>query len=114
MFPKSGCSLFLAYHLGGILSFLIANNDKEFMIFLKKVYALSNEHSKIPNDWDRSGLPAWSFFNKEMFEAEKDLFFRRHWQLICHSNDIPNNGDFVTWDLIGASVHWLSGALTEL
>ena len=74
------------------------------------MYALSKEHSKIPNDWDRSGLPAWSFFNKEMFEAEKDLFFRRHWQLICHSNDIPNNGDFVTWDLIGERALVIRGA----
>ncbi len=74
------------------------------------MYVLSKEHSKIPNDWDRSGLPAWSFFNKEMFEAEKDLFFRRHWQLICHSNDIPNNGDFVTWDLIGERALVIRGA----
>ena len=65
------------------------------------MFSLRKEHTEIPNDWDRSGLPAWSFFNNEMFEAEKDLLFRRHWQLICHSNDIPNAGDFVTWNLIG-------------
>ena len=64
------------------------------------MFSLGKEHTEIPNDWDRSGLPAWSFFNNEMFEAEKDLLFRRHWQLICHSNDIPNAGDFVTWNLI--------------
>ncbi len=62
---------------------------------------MGKKHTEIPNDWDRSGLPAWSFFNNEMFEAEKDLLFRRHWQLICHSNDIPNVGDFITWNLIG-------------
>ena len=65
------------------------------------MFSLGKEHTEIPNDWDRSGLPAWSFFNNEMFEAEKDLLFRRHWQLICHSNDIPNAGDFITWNLIG-------------
>ena len=65
------------------------------------MFSLGKEHTEIPNDWDRSCLPAWSFFNNEMFEAEKDLLFRRHWQLICHSNDIPNAGDFVTWNLIG-------------
>ena len=65
------------------------------------MFSLGQENLEIPNDWDRSGLPAWSFFNSEMFEAEKDLLFRRHWQLICHSNDIPNVGDFVTWNLIG-------------
>ena len=71
------------------------------LCFYKEVFSLGKEHTEIPNDWDRSGLPAWSFFNNEMFEAEKDLLFRRHWQLICHSNDIPNAGDFVTWNLIG-------------
>ena len=71
------------------------------LYFYKEVFSLGKEHTEIPNDWDRSGLPAWSFFNNEMFEAEKDLLFRRHWQLICHSNDIPNAGDFVTWNLIG-------------
>ena len=71
------------------------------LCFYKEVFSLGKEYTEIPNDWDRSGLPAWSFFNNEMFEAEKDLLFRRHWQLICHSNDIPNAGDFITWNLIG-------------
>ena len=71
------------------------------LCFYKEVFSLGKEHTEIPNDWDRSGLPAWSFFNNEMFEAEKDLLFRRHWQLICHSNDIPKAGDFITWSLIG-------------
>ena len=61
---------------------------------------MGKEHTEIPNDWDRSGLRL-ELFNNEMFEAEKDLLFRRHWQLICHSNDIPNIGDFITWNLIG-------------
>jgi phenylpropionate dioxygenase-like ring-hydroxylating dioxygenase large terminal subunit len=55
---------------------------------------LETKDLKTSNDWDRSGLPSWSFFNNEMFEAEKDLLFRRHWQLICHSSDIPEIGDF--------------------
>ena len=31
---------------------------------------------------DRSGLPAWSYFSEEMLEEEKELLFRRHWQLV--------------------------------
>ena len=57
--------------------------------------------SQIPKDWDRSGLPAWSFFNPEMLEAEKDLLFRRHWQLVCHVSDVPTPGDFKTLDIVG-------------
>ena len=63
--------------------------------------ASDNHASQIPNDWDRSGLPAWSFFNKEMLDEEKDLLFRRHWQLVCHANDLPNVGDFMASDLVG-------------
>lgn len=54
-----------------------------------------------PANWDRRGLPAWSFFSEEMLEAEKDLLFRRHWQLVCHESDIPNAGDFLTLDIVG-------------
>ena len=70
---------------------------------------MENKSPELSNDWDRTGLPAWSFINQEMFDAEKDLLFRRHWQLVCHSNDIPNVGDFITWDLIGERALVLRG-----
>ncbi len=53
------------------------------------------------NDHDRKGLPAWSYFNSEMLDMEKDLLFRSHWQLVCHVNDLPETGDFVTLDCVG-------------
>ena len=53
------------------------------------------------NDCDRSGLPAWSYFSKEMLEEEKEHLFRRHWQLICHVNDIPEPGDYTAMDMVG-------------
>ena len=43
---------------------------------------MENKSPELSNDWDRTGLPAWSFFNQDMFDAEKDLLFRRHWQLV--------------------------------
>ena len=61
----------------------------------------SNPSFSPPTDWDRSGLPKWCFFNEEMLEAEKDLLFRRHWQLVCHERDIPEHGDFITLDIVG-------------
>lgn len=54
-----------------------------------------------PQGWDRTGLPAWSFFSEEMLNLEKEVLFRSHWQAVCHVNDIPNAGDFVTLDLVG-------------
>ena len=55
----------------------------------------------IPDDWDRRGLPAWSFFSPEMLELEKDVLFRSHWQLVCHVSNLPNPGDFITLDVVG-------------
>lgn len=50
---------------------------------------------------DRSGLPAWSYFNREMLEEEKEQLFRRHWQLVCHVNDVPEAGDYIATDFVG-------------
>lgn len=54
-----------------------------------------------PEDWDRSGLPAWTFFSEELTEIEKEVLFRRHWQIACHVSDIPDPGCFVTLDIAG-------------
>lgn len=54
-----------------------------------------------PESWDRSGLPAWSFFSEELLELERDLLFRRHWQGVCHLSDIAEPGQFVTLDVAG-------------
>ena len=50
-------------------------------------------------DWDRSGLPGWAYFSEELLELERDLIFRRHWQLVCHVNDLPDPGDFLTFEI---------------
>ena len=49
----------------------------------------------------RYGLPGWSYINEELFALERDVLFKRHWQVVCHVNDIPNKGDFRTLDLVG-------------
>jgi len=61
----------------------------------------ANNANALRNDHDRGGLPAWSYSNTEMLEMEKDLLFRAHWQLVCHVNDLPEIGDFVTMDCVG-------------
>ncbi|MBZ0128198.1 MAG: aromatic ring-hydroxylating dioxygenase subunit alpha [Rhodobacteraceae bacterium] len=49
----------------------------------------------------RRGLPAWSYTSPELLDAEKELLFRRHWQLVCHVNDLPDAGDYLTMDMVG-------------
>jgi phenylpropionate dioxygenase-like ring-hydroxylating dioxygenase large terminal subunit len=58
---------------------------------------------------DRAGLPAWCYTSPEMLDAEKDLLFRAHWQIVCHVNDLPEPGDFVTLDCVGERALVLRG-----
>ena len=74
----------------------------------------SPSHSEIPKNWDRSGLPAWSFFSAEMLEAEKELLFRRHWQLVCHESDLSEPGDFMTLDIVGERALVIRGQDAQL
>jgi len=53
-----------------------------------------------PPGWDRSGLPAWTYFSEELFELEAEELFRRHWQLACHVCDLPEPGSYLTFDLV--------------
>ncbi|MEY8839619.1 SRPBCC family protein [Cribrihabitans sp. XS_ASV171] len=61
---------------------------------------MSSANEQAPFE-DRAGLPAWAYTNPELLEAEKDLLFRAHWQVVCHESDIPEPGDFVTLDCVG-------------
>ena len=49
---------------------------------------------------DRYGLPGWTYFNPDLFEVEAETLFRRHWQLVCHASDLPEKGQFLTFDLV--------------
>jgi phenylpropionate dioxygenase-like ring-hydroxylating dioxygenase large terminal subunit len=51
------------------------------------------------DDTDRGGLPAWSYDNDEIVELEKELVFRRNWLVAGHVSEIPNPGDFMTFDV---------------
>lgn len=55
----------------------------------------------IPTDWDRSGLPAWTYTSEEMFALERDLLFRRSWQLVGHVADLPEPGSYLCLDVVG-------------
>jgi phenylpropionate dioxygenase-like ring-hydroxylating dioxygenase large terminal subunit len=62
-----------------------------------------------PEGWDRRGLPGWTYFNAELLALETETLFRRHWQLACHVNDIPEPGDYLTFDVAGERALILRG-----
>ena len=70
---------------------------------MKEIAATAAGHGA-PPEWDRAGLPGWSYFSDELFALERDLIFRRHWQCVCHVSDVPDRGDFFTFDIAGERV----------
>ena len=56
---------------------------------------------RAPVGWDRGGLPPWTYHNEELTELEKDVLFRRHWQLACHVSDVAEPGEWVAFDMAG-------------
>jgi carnitine monooxygenase subunit len=54
-------------------------------------------------------LPGWLYHDPEFFAYEADRVFRPSWQVVCHLNDIPNAGDYMTFDFLGESIVALRG-----
>jgi phenylpropionate dioxygenase-like ring-hydroxylating dioxygenase large terminal subunit len=59
------------------------------------------KEQRIPENWDRSGLPAWTYFNEELLEVEKEVLFLSHWQLVCHESDVRDPGSYLCFDIFG-------------
>ncbi len=55
----------------------------------------------VPDDWDRGGLPAWTYHSPAMFELERTGIFLTHWQVAGHTSDIPAPGDWLSFDMLG-------------
>jgi phenylpropionate dioxygenase-like ring-hydroxylating dioxygenase large terminal subunit len=72
----------------------IGNNEVRFT--MDRIF--SNDEAK-QNDWDRRGLPGWTYHNAALLELEKTEVFLNHWQIAGHVNDVPNPGDYLTFDI---------------
>ena len=55
----------------------------------------------VPNDWDRAGLPPWTYHSPDLFDLERRFVILNHWQVAGHVNDIPAPGDWLAFDLLG-------------
>ena len=68
----------------------------------------------IPNDWDRRGLPGWTYHSDAMLELEKQHVFRQHWQIACHISDLPEPGNYLAFDMVGERALILRGQDGEI
>ena len=64
----------------------------------------------VPNDWDRRGLPGWTYHSDALFALEKEQLFLRHWQVAGHVNDLPATGDWISFDILGERAVVMRGA----
>lgn len=53
---------------------------------------------------EQVSLPAWIYYDPEFFELEKERVLRCSWQLVCHVNDVPQCGDYHTFEFLGQGV----------
>lgn len=54
-------------------------------------------------------LPAWTYTNEAFFALEREVMFKRSWQLVCHINDVPEAGDYFTFPFMGERVFVVRG-----
>ncbi len=51
------------------------------------------------NDWDRRGLPGWTYHTPALLKLEMSEVFLTHWQIVGHISNVPNAGDYMTFDM---------------
>ena len=51
--------------------------------------------------WNRAGLPAWSYRSERLLAVEAERVFLNHWHVVGHVNDLRESGDWLSFDLLG-------------
>jgi phenylpropionate dioxygenase-like ring-hydroxylating dioxygenase large terminal subunit len=69
-----------------------------------KPVSLHRLEAAAPADQDALALPGWIYRDPEFFEREREAVFRNSWQVVCHLSDIPQTGDFHTFEFLGESL----------
>ncbi|MDG1184336.1 MAG: Rieske (2Fe-2S) protein, partial [SAR86 cluster bacterium] len=49
-------------------------------------------------------LPGWTYTSEAFFELEKTELILKNWQLVCHLSNIPNAGDFFTFEIFNERI----------
>jgi|TARA_B100001123_G_scaffold195639_1_gene222885 phenylpropionate dioxygenase-like ring-hydroxylating dioxygenase large terminal subunit len=49
-------------------------------------------------------LAPWTYTSEELFQLESKVLFRRQWMLVGHQSDLPQPGDYLTFEVAGERV----------
>ena len=61
--------------------------------------ALDHTPNSAANDWDRRGLPGWTYDNEALHALEMSEVFLTHWQVVGHISDVAAPGSYMTFDI---------------
>ncbi len=59
-------------------------------------------------------LPAWVYHNAEFHALEREHLFLPHWQIVCHVSELPEPGDYVTFEMLDERAFVVRGRDGEL
>ena len=62
----------------------------------------------------RCTLPAWVYHDEEFHELEKEHLFLSSWQIVGHTSEIPETGDYMTFEFFGRRGFVVRGADGEI
>jgi carnitine monooxygenase subunit len=54
-------------------------------------------------------LPSWTYRDPEFFDVEMTRVMRPSWQVVCHTSDIANTGDWQTLEFLNESIVVIRG-----
>ena len=66
------------------------------------------------NNWDRSGLPGWIYQSDSLFQLEAEELFRKHWQFVCHINELNEVGSYKTIEIVNERGFVIKGENNEI
>ena len=59
-------------------------------------------------------LPGWTYTSDAFFELEKTELILKNWQLVCHISNIPNPGDFFTFEIFNERIFVIRGEKRDI
>ena len=54
-------------------------------------------------------LPAWTYCSQSFFDKEMQSIHKPAWHIVCHVNDVPDNGDYTTFEGLGERAFVMRG-----
>jgi phenylpropionate dioxygenase-like ring-hydroxylating dioxygenase large terminal subunit len=96
------------------LSYLASVCPARFAMPLRENARSMDETDPLAPEQPPVTLPAWIYGNEEFFALERERIFLPSWQVVGHANDVPDVGDYMTFEMLGERAFVIRGKDGEL